>query len=86
LLFWYYHSLSHLEEEGASKFKHHNDKIVEGIKKLFALAGSIKEHVKESLLLLKNMNDYKKLFSSKISSIKAKVEDYGQSGAFFREF
>jgi hypothetical protein len=32
------------------------------------------------------MNDYKKLFSSKISSIKAKIEDYGQSAAFFREF
>ena len=42
LLFWYYHSLGHLEEEGTSKFRHLNDKIVEGIKKLFGLAGSIK--------------------------------------------
>ena len=84
LLFWYYHSLSHLEEEGTSKFKHLNDKIVEGIKKLFGLAGSIKDHVKETILLLKNMSDYKKLFSSKISSIKSKIEEYGQAAVFFR--
>jgi len=73
-LFWYYHSLSHLEEEGTCKFKHLNDKIVEGIKKLFGLAGSIKDHVKETLSLLKNMGDYRKLFSSKISSIKNKMD------------
>jgi len=47
---------------------------VEGIKKLFGLAGSIKDHVKETLLLLKNMGDYRKLFSSKISSIKNKMD------------
>lgn len=37
-------------------------------------------------MLLKNMSDYKKLFSSKISSIKSKIDEYNQSTVFFREF
>jgi hypothetical protein len=32
------------------------------------------------------MSDYKKLFSSRISSIKAKIEEYRQAGEFFEEF
>lgn len=42
--------------------------------------------MKDVALLLKNMSDYKKLFSSKISSIKNKILEYEHAAAFFREF
>lgn len=84
---WYHHSLNHLEEQSPTvKFRFQTDKISEGITKLYHLAAGIKESTKDASLLLKNMSDYKKLFSSRISSIKAKIEEYRQSAEFFEDF
>ncbi len=86
MLLWYYHSLNHLEDMSSVKFKYEKDKIVEGIRKLYSLAAGIKEQVKELGSPLKNISDYKKLFITKIASIKSKIEEYQQSTVFFEEF
>lgn len=87
LMMWYHHSLNHLEEQSTSvKFRFQTDKISEGINKLYYLAAGIKESTKEAGTLLKNMSDYKKLFSSRISSIKMKIEEYTQAAEFFEDF